>query len=217
LSKTLTFAVIRLATAAGIVFGVSWQIIDRLVHNVFRPGEYFAYFTILTSIFTAVVLVWSGIQLARTGKDSASVAKLRLSATTAYVIVAVVYNALLRNDTSMAPQDVAANYHWPTPPNEILHVWAPLIVLIDFVLSRFGDRLNLKQMWNVLIYPLVWLVLTIIRGIVTGWWPYWFLNPTEKGGVPGMIMYAGAITVFFALVGLGLTAIQKRGGNAQKS
>jgi hypothetical protein len=41
-----TAGVVRLATAASLIFAMGWQITDRLAHNVFRPGEYFAYFTI---------------------------------------------------------------------------------------------------------------------------------------------------------------------------
>ena len=210
MKNAVAFGVIRVVTALAIVFGVSWQIIDRVVHNVFRPTEYFAFFTILTSMFTALVLLWSGWRLIQDGSDTSRITKFRLSSTTAYVIVAVVYNALLRNDTSMAPQDAAVNYHWPTPPNEILHVWAPSVVLIEFMIARFGTSLQIRQFWNVLTFPLVWLAATIVKGIVTGWWPYWFLDPTDKGGVAGMIEYAAAISAFFILVGWGLCAAQRR-------
>ena len=213
MKNSALFGAIRILTAIAIIVGVSWQIIDRLIHNVFRPTEYFAFFTILTSMFTAVVLVWCGISLFANGTDSERITKLRLSATTAYVIVSVVYNALLRNDHSSAPQDAAVNYHWPTPPNEILHVWAPLVVLLEFLIARFGPRLNLRQFWNVLTFPLVWLALTIVKGIATNWWPYWFLDPTDKGGVIGMVEYAAAISAFFILVGWGLALAHQRSTN----
>jgi len=209
MTNAKAFGYLRLFTAAAIIFAVAWQIIDRLVHNVFRPGEYFAFFTILTSLFTAAVLIGAGLALMRSGEDSPGWMKLRVSLTTAYVIVAVVYNILLRNDNTVAPADALAHYQWPTPPNEIVHVWAPALVLADFVLARFGERLKLRAAWSVLIYPLAWLVATIIRGIATGWWPYWFLDPTGAGGVGGMLTYAGLITVFFTLVGFGLTALQR--------
>lgn len=215
MNNTKVFGLIRLITAAAILFAVGWQIEDRVAHNVFRPFEYFAFFTILTSLFAAVVLIGSALSLYKTSAESARWSKLRLSATTAYVIVAVVYNLLLRNDTSVSAQDAAAHYVWPTPPNEIVHVWAPLLVLLDFLLSRFGERLRIVHGWLVLTYPLTWLLLTIVRGNLTGWWPYWFLDPTEPAGVGGVVTYALLISAFFMVVGFGLVFAQRAAAGRQ--
>ncbi|MEN9872780.1 MAG: hypothetical protein RL450_715, partial [Actinomycetota bacterium] len=37
---------LRLALGLGLLGSVVWQVTDRLANNVFRPGEYFAYFSI---------------------------------------------------------------------------------------------------------------------------------------------------------------------------
>lgn len=199
-------AALRIAVGMAIVFAITWQVEDRVVHNVFRPDQYFSYFTIITSILTAMVLWVSAAEVLRTGTESARTLKLRFALTAAYVIVSIVYNLLLRNS---APSPEDGNYRWPTAPNEILHVYVPIVVLIDWVLVTAPERLTVKQAWLVLIYPLTWLALTIIRGLALGWWPYWFLNPTDEGGVPQMLTYIGIITALFTGVGFGLVALHR--------
>lgn len=53
--------VARIALGLVVLVSVVYQIQDRLVHNVFRPGEYFAFFTIQTSLMDVVVLLAAGI------------------------------------------------------------------------------------------------------------------------------------------------------------
>lgn len=155
-------ALVRLAAAAAIFGSIVWQISDRLANNLFRPGEYFAYFTIDSSLIAAVALAVSGVW-AWLGRDETGLLHLvRLSVVTSATIVAVVYNALLRG---MANLPADGDYVWP--------------------------------------------VFSLIRGLISGWWPYWFIDPTGDGGVGGMLTYIGGIMAFFVAVGLAATLGRK--------
>jgi hypothetical protein len=93
-------------------------------------------------------------------------------------------------------------------PNEILHVWAPIFIVLDFVATRVIT--NRKTIFWVLIYPLAWLVFSISRGLIDNWWAYWFLNPNDKGGVAQMIEYIFGICAFLlvaAIAALGLNRV----------
>ena len=193
MSKALNY--LRLSTAAALVTAIIWQITDRLLHNNFRPTEYFAYFTIHTSLIAAVVLAVTGIRALQGKVDTKALTLARLSVSTYAIVVAVVYNALLRG-TKVLPGDPDYGYDWPVLPNEILHVWAPILIVLDFALTVTLTKLKFKQIFWTLLFPLAWLVFTIIRGLNTNWWAYWFLNPNEKGGVTGVITYILAIVVF---------------------
>ena len=39
----------RWLVAAAFLYSIAWQITDRLAHDLFRPTEYFAYFSIITA------------------------------------------------------------------------------------------------------------------------------------------------------------------------
>lgn len=52
-----------------------------------------------------------------------------------------------------------------------------------------------------MVYPLAFLVYSWIRGAITGWYPYDFLNPTLPGGWGVVLVTAGIVLVAFLIVG----------------
>lgn len=186
---------LRFATAFALILSIVWQVTDRILNNLFRPGEYFAYFTIQSSLVAAVVLTVTAIRAFQNKQDTKTLTLSRLSVSTYAIVVAIVYNTLLRG-TPVLSGDPDYGYNWPVAPNEILHVWAPLLILLDFALTITTTKLKFKQIFWALLFPLAWLIFTIIRGLNTDWWAYWFLNPNEKGGVNGVITFVLAIVVF---------------------
>lgn len=206
------FIGLRLIVAASLIGSVVWQVTDRLLNGVFRPTEYFAYFTIHTSLIAAVVLTVTAVRDLQGKADTKALTLARLSVSTYAIVVAVVYNALLRG-TEVLPTDPDYGYVWPVLPNEILHVWAPLFIVLDFALTKTKTQLKFKQIFWVLLFPLAWLVFTIIRGLATDWWAYWFLNPKLEAGVTGVVTFILAIVVFMlvsASISLGLNKLSTK-------
>ncbi len=205
--KSKTIGAVRLATAFAILASIYWQVADRLAHSVFRPEEYWAYFTIETSLLMgAVLLLGAGFAWFRKTQPALWFEIARVSLAAAYVVVAVVYNALLRGEPD-DPRDIAAHYVWPTTPNEILHVWAPIVVTIELLLVSPKVRLKLGYALWAAGFPLAWLAGSVIRGNINHWWPYWFVNP-DLYGVPSMLMYIAGITVI--LIGTSLLLLSLR-------
>ena len=206
---------LRLTTALAILGSIYWQVSDRIVHHTFHPEEYWVYFTIDTSLLMAVILI-AGFAVAwfRHNQGAHWFEVARVALVGAYVVVAVVYNLLLRGD-ARDKRDVAAGYFWPTPPNEILHVWAPIVVVLELVLVTPAIRVRLVEAFWAAVFPLAWLVGTIIRGNINHWWPYWFINPepnptnpAHNGGVLGMITYICAITAVLIVTALLLLVVR---------
>lgn len=188
-----------MAVAAAMLGSIAWQVIDRSIHNLFRPGEYFAYFTIQSSLIAALALILAGRSAIQAKAETRALTLVRLSAVTSAVVVAIVYNLLLR-DSAPLPADIG--YDWPVPPNEILHVWCPVLILIDWLLASALVQLKIKSIFWVLVFPLAWLIFSVIRGLATSWWPYWFIDPTGPGGVVSMVEFIFAIMFFLLLVAL---------------
>ena len=212
MTKTLTW--LRLATSTSLLVAMVWQVTDRLANNVFRPTEYFAYFTIQSSMVAAVVLAVTGIRELKSLPQTTTLNLARLSVSTYAIVVAVVYNALLRG-TKVLPGDPDYGYHWPVAPNEILHVWAPIIIVLDLALTTMATQLKFKQIFWVLVFPLAWLVFTITRGSITNWWAYWFLNPNEPAGITGVITYIVIIVIFGLLSATISLALNKLASKAR--
>lgn len=201
-----TAALLRFATALAMLGSVIWQITSRVVNNVFRPWEYFSYFTIQTSLIAIATLTVAG-WFAFTGRNETRVLNIvRLSTVTFTVVVTLVYNMLLRGLPDAAAD---GDYVWPILPNEILHVWAAIFMLIDWMLSSRRINLRIRTIFWVLLFPLVWLVYSIIRGLAVDWWPYWFINPNEPAGVTGMLTYIVGIMLFLLTIAIALLGLQR--------
>lgn len=201
-----TVAFIRFGTAFAMLASIIWQVSSRLQNNVFRPWEYFSYFTIQTSLIAIVTLCVAGC-FAWTGRSETKTLNLvRLSSVTFTVVVTLVYNLLLRGLPGPAED---GNYVWPVLPNEILHVWAAIFMLIDWMLSSRRINLRLRTIFWVLLFPLVWLIYSIARGLAVNWWAYWFINPNEPAGIQGMLSYIVGIMLFLLAVASGLLGLQR--------
>jgi hypothetical protein len=206
MKSTRIVAVFRWLAAATILSSVVWQVTDRMANNLFRPAEYFAYFSIQGTIIAGAMLAFTG-WLSWTGKaETKWVTIARASATTYAIVIALVYNALLRG-SPLDPRD--AGYDWPVVPNEIMHVWAAVLILLDWLIFAGYAKLRLRASLWVAVFPLAWLTFSVTRGILDGWWAYWFLNPNEPGGIPGMLQYVAGITVLMIGLGFILIALRK--------
>ena len=192
------FGALRTLLGLALVGSVIWQVADRIRADLFRPTEYFAYFSITSAIFAGVVLLVSGLVLLRGKSESERLNIIRLIAVVSMIIVGVVYHALL-GDSALDPRDYG--YDWPRVPNAIIHTYAPILIVLDYLISLKGPRPKLRQALWVVIYPLAWLGLSIIRGLSDGWWPYWFINPGSEGGVVGMLTYIAVIAAAFIVLG----------------
>ncbi len=195
---------VRLALAIAIFGSVYWQVSDRMMHNLFRPGEYFAYFTIISALLTASVLTLSSIQLFRGIAETKFISLSRLTMTVSMVIVGVIYNALLRGGDP-DPRDVG--YNWPVLPNEILHTYVPILILVEWLLTRTTIALKVNQAFWVLLYPLAWLTFSISRGLIQGWWPYWFIDP--QYGIGTQATWIAVIAIMFSVLALAFIPAQR--------
>jgi len=82
----------------------------------------------------------------------------------------------------------------------VIHTYAPILIAVDYLLSIKGHKPRWRRAWWVVAYPLGWLGFSLIRGVLDGWWPYWFINPGEVG-VIGMLSYVLAIAAAFICLG----------------
>jgi hypothetical protein len=118
-----------------------------------------------------------------------------------YLTITFVVFAVLLSGT-----DVDTAIPWV---DTVLHKIFPIVVIVDWLIDPLLARLTLRQSLVWLVYPLVWLGYTLVRGALVGWYPYPFLNPAD-GGYASVAAYVVAILVF----GFLLCAIVVTIGNA---
>ncbi len=202
--RNLLIGFVRIAMAVTLLYAVYWQISDRLSHNVFRPAEYFSYFTITSCILSGIVLLVAGLGVLRNKSEGKWLTIARLTMAASMVIVGVIYNLLLANQ---APDPRDVGYEWPVVPNLIMHTYMPIIIFLEWLITNTAFKIKLKQAFWVLIYPLSWLAFSLVRGSITDWWPYWFIDPAS--GLPTVVQWIATISAFFVVLALVLTPLQQ--------
>jgi hypothetical protein len=188
------FGFLRIAVGLLVLAALVTQVTADLLHDSFKPGEYFSYFTIESSMMNVVVLLVGGSLALRGPRDTELFTSVRVAVLSYAVITELVYNVLLRN----IPGD--GSYEPPRWCNEVMHVWVPIFMVLDWLLAPGRARVPWKRLWLVVSYPLAWLAFTMIRGALTGWYPYPFLEPAGPGGIPSLLVYVVGIAAFIVAV-----------------
>ena len=189
-------AALRLLAALAVVVAVVGQWVRSVESPVYQFANFFGYFTIQSNLIAAVAFVVGAVfLLRRRGAPEWSVV-LRGAAATYMVTTGIVYNLLLTN----VALDNSFNVQWS---NDVLHKWIPLFALLDWVLVGDRGRTAWRRLWVFLVYPLVWLVVVLLRG--QSFVPYPFLD-VERLGAGGV---AGWCLVIAVVIG-GLSAVAIR-------
>ena len=191
--------VLRILLAVLVLAAIVTQITDQLLNNAFDAAGYFGFFTIQSSLMNVVVLFVGGVLALRLPAEPELLARVRMATLSYAVITGVVYNLLLRN---LPPDGSFVGLDWP---NEVLHVWAPVLIVADWLLAPGRPALAWNRIWFAMIYPVAWLGYALVRGGVTDYWTYPFLNPNEPGGWPKVLLYILVIAV--VIIGISAAAI----------
>ena len=158
--------------------------------------RYFSFFTILTNIMVAIcaTVLW----LKPNSKWGSFFSKPGiLTALTVYItIVGVTYNVILR--FLWQPQGL----QWIT--DELLHLIIPILFLLLWCLYVEKSGLEYKQAFRWLIYPILYMVYTAIRGAIVHYYPYPFTDVTILGY--GRVII-NSVVLFIAFLGLSLFLI----------
>jgi hypothetical protein len=179
-----------LALLGLVALGVGY---DRDIHTG-DAVNFFFYFTDLSNLFAAFVLLYGGVAALR---GRAGVPDLVRGAAALYlVITGLVYWTLLAN------QITAETIKWQ---NDVVHGVMPVILLLDWLLLPPTSRLSRARTSRWLVFPLVYLAVSLVRGPIVQWWPYDFLDPREPGGYVHVTTWSVIVTVVFVLFTLLLT------------
>jgi hypothetical protein len=206
----------RIALAFGALMGwfaVALQLVLSIRNRTGSVPEqlarFFTYFTILTNIlvalcFTMQLLAWGrnsfpagalpgspqGGSFARPGTQAAIAAYI--------TVVGITYNVILR--ALWAPEG------WQFVVNELLHSVIPVYFIVYWLIFAPKTGLQWKNILPWLVYPLAYLLLIMIRGSFSGWYPYPFVDVSSLGYEKVLINSAGML-VFFLLVSVIFIAV----------
>jgi hypothetical protein len=178
------------------------------VETATRTLHFFSFFTILTNLLVAVALtlpvVGPGTRMGRWASSEG----VRAGVTMYAVVVGLVYHFLLH--ATWNPQG------WSYVANIALHYVMPAAVLIDWLAFTPNGRLRWIDAGKWLAFPLIYGGWTLLRGAISGWYPYWFIDAGELG-LGRTLLNFGGLLVFFGFVGLIVVAIDRTLGRRDRT
>ena len=164
-------------TALAVGFGVTAQILGVLgpAPSYFdspsiRTINLLAYFTDQSNLLVGITCLLLAIRLSR---DSAEFWVFRFIGIPAIVLTGVVYHTMLAGLT----QDEG----WALIGTQTLHTVVPILAVLGWL--AFGPRghSSWRSVGWATLFPVAFLAFTLIRGALTGWYPYPFVNAARDG------------------------------------
>ncbi|GAA3139557.1 Pr6Pr family membrane protein [Kribbella aluminosa] len=167
--------------------------------NPERVFNVFAYFTIQSNLLlggTALMLVMQPDR-----PESTLLKTLRLNGVLCIAVTGIVYHTVLAG--------LGHLHGWAEVANFLLHTTAPVVGVLGWLL--FGPRGTIDWRivgWSV-VYPLLWLVFTLIRGAFVGFYPYPFVNVDEHG-YGRVLLNCLLVAVLFLALAAGANTLDRR-------
>jgi hypothetical protein len=162
--------------------------------------QFFSYFTILTCLIIAFCFTWLWLKpKSRIGRFFGR--PHVLTAIAAYIfIVGIVYNIALRSLWHPKEYQILVD--------ELLHVIIPLLYLLYWLFFVEKNDLRWTNTFAWLLYPLVYVLFIFMRGGITGFYPYPFLNVGQLG-YPKVILNSLGLGLVILVVSLLLVSAGK--------
>ncbi|MBI2282482.1 MAG: Pr6Pr family membrane protein [Bacteroidetes bacterium] len=161
--------------------------------------QFLGYFTIIANI--AVALCFTGFFLKGEWKNFLTRPGTQSAVTLYILIVGIVYNLVLRS--IWHPQGLQKL------SDEILHSVSPLMMLFFWIIYVPKFTLQWQDIKHWLKLPVAYFTYVMVRGVITGFYPYPFINVTRLGYAKVM-MNGGLLLLFFVVLSLVLIGIAKR-------
>lgn len=179
-----------------IIFTLRWD----------RPAANFRYYTTLSNVLLAVVCLADLWFLLRGKKTGRAFALTRLSAVIAIMITGIVYSIFLAPSIRFRG--------WLTVGNFLSHYLSPFLAPLSWLLFAEKGRVGFRQVWASLAFPLAYVAYALIQGGLTGFYPYWFLNPAKPrpegiGSYAGVLAFVAVVSACFLAIGFLLVAADK--------
>src|SRR4051812_13268052 len=195
MDRRAALGLFRAIVAVLVLVAIGYQALLIVNSGLFRPLRFFAFFTILSNIFGALLWLWLALRWrqARTRNDDL----LRGAATLYLVVTFVVVVGLL--------QGAELSLSNPTV-DLVVHKLFPILAVIDWIVDPPRTDLRYRDVAIWLAFPLVWIALTLVRGAVDAWYPYPFLDP-DNGGYRSVTYHVIAILAGFLVLAGAIVAL----------
>jgi hypothetical protein len=195
MSRILNVARLLLAAAASVAISYQFATLTSEV-PAFSPANFYSFFTIQTNLFAIAML--GLVVIVRPPERTVLFDAVRGAVTLYITITGVVFALLL----SGLQESLDTHIAWV---DFTVHKLMPVVLVADWLIDPPRHRLSFRTGLAWLLYPLVYLVYTLIRGAQADWYPYPFLD-VSRHGYGGVLLSCAVMLVGFVAAALGFVA-----------
>jgi hypothetical protein len=161
---------------------------------------YFSFFTLLTNLLVALVLTFSFIAPnSRWGRFFSS--PIVATGTALYIaMVGLVYSFLLRHSWNPEGLDKLTDI--------ILHDFVPVMYVAFWIFFVPKSGLRWKNPLSWVIYPIIYSAWILIRGAISGRYPYPFVNVGQLG-YPQVLLNSLVLLIIFLVIGFAVVTVAR--------
>jgi hypothetical protein len=138
----------------------------------YAQGNFWSFFTIQSNVIAVAALCL--LVVVAPGRRTPLFDTVRGAAVLSIAITGVVFALLL----SGRQEDVQTAVSWV---DLVVHKVMPVVLVTDWLLEPPRHRLPRWTIAAWLVYPLAWLVYTLVRGEIVDWYPYPFVDVSQLG------------------------------------
>jgi hypothetical protein len=187
-----------LATGVAIIVALTAQFQLAITRGNFVKANFFSYFTVESNI--AAVFVLLALEFGAGSWLHRLATTIRPAVTLYMTMTGVIYAVLL----APASADVGLTAQWV---DVIVHEIGPLVVFADWVLAPPDRRPVLRDLRAWLVFPVLYVVYSLIRGPIADWYPYPFLDPNLDGGAGKVAITVVVLAPCVVLLAAGLVKL----------
>jgi hypothetical protein len=196
------FGVSRILVACTGIAALAGDFNYSLGSNPLAIANFFSYFTVQSALLAVIVFVVGAVYALRNRLDPLWLDMVRMLVTV-WVIVSGVVFAVILFEGSLRGVPV-----WAPWSSQLLHFWIPAYAMLDWLIAP-GRDVPWRTVGYVLVFPLAWVIFTMVRGSFVHWYPYFFLDPVLVEFPFEFGLYIIIVIVIFTAVAAGVIAISR--------
>ncbi|MFT4258247.1 Pr6Pr family membrane protein [Microbacterium sp.] len=205
------FGALRLTAAIVCTVALVHRLLWGLSSHTVAGENFFAYLTVESNCALVVVLVLGAV-LAFTRVADPRWFSIALSLVLTWTITAGLAFALIVWQAGI--RGIRVDVPWS---DQVLHFFLPACTAIAWALTPGHRGVSWWIVPTSLLFPLVWGGVTMWRGPLVGWYPYYFLDPRQVSGPPEFLLTSGVALAIFALVACALVLLSRMPQPARRS
>ena len=199
----VTFGAVRLLMAVVCFMALVSRFLWGLGSATFTPGNFFAYLTIQSSILFLVVTVVAAIVTLRGMDDPPWLDLARATVLSCTVSCGVIFALIVE-------QSGERGFRIDVPWSDVvLHFVLPSVAVLDWIIGPGRGIAPWRSIALVLVFMIGWGSVTLVRGPIVGWYPYFFLDPAQLANTGQFFTFATIAILLFGGISTALVAASR--------